>query len=287
MRQESSEVLIEVIRIIPSLFWQIIILIALFIYKKEIILFLKKIKKGSFFWNDFELSNDIDKLETKVEKIKENTPINSEIFWKNNSDWGINFDWDRKMVLIQIAIEIEKEIKKIMLSTWWSNNQNVISVKQSFLFLIKNWALPNNLSSSIDIFLDIRNKIIHSHWMVSDDEILRMVDLWLSLLKSIRAIPHEINKVYKKDIDLYTDNELKNKIDNARWLLLETTSAWEAIKTFRIFPTTKDSYIEWKMVSWEWSFDNQWGETYYKHPISKKIELAWNSSAEFIWRILD
>lgn len=287
MRHESNEVLIEIIKILPSLFWQLLLIILVIIYKKEIILFLGKIKKWSILGNDFELSNEIDLLQNKVEKIENNTPYNWSIADKKNEETSIKFQWEPKLMLIQIAIEIEKEIRKIMLSTWWSGHVNIVNIKQSFEFLIKNWSLPLSISSSIDIFLNIRNKIIHAHWGVSEDEILRMVDLWLSLLKNIQAIPHEINVVYKKDIDLFTDNKLSTKITNAKWLLLETTSPWEAIKSYRIFPTTKNDYIEWKIVSWEWSFDNQWWETYYKNPRYWTTEMAWSSSAEFIWRIID
>lgn len=287
MRYESNEVLIEIIKIIPSLFWQFLILITVLVYRTEIWSFLRKIKKWSIFGNDFELSDEINKLEDEVEKIERNTPITMDTPKETNEEVIIKFDRDWKMTLIQIAIEIEKEIKKIMLLTWWSYNQNIVSLKQSFKFLIKNWALPNNLSSSIDIFLNIRNKIIHSNWVVPEDEVLRMVDLWFSLLKNIRAIPHEINRVYKKDIDLYSDKELRNKVNNASWLLLETISAWEVMKSYRIFPTMRSDYVEWKIVAWEWSFDHWWWETYYMNPISKKIELAWISSAEFIWRTID
>ena len=54
---------------------------------------------------------------------------------------------------------------------------------------------------------------------------------------------------------------------------------------FRIFPTTKKHFKVGERVAWEWSFDESWGQSWYKAE-DGKCKKAWLSSAEFVGRHL-
>jgi len=93
--------------------------------------------------------------------------------------------------------------------------------------------------------------------------------------------------VYNEGVTIYSDSNCKNKIQNAKGIILKTDSPSGAHTFYRIFPSTKTHFKKDKRVAWEWSFDNVWSDAWYKDPDTGEIKLAWNSSAEFVGRNLD
>jgi hypothetical protein len=108
----------------------------------------------------------------------------------------------------------------------------------------------------------------------------------MTILRALRAIPRETNVVFYSNVPIYSDAAAVHLIGDAKAVILQTTSPGGTQKSLRIFPTTKDHFKKGEQVSWEWSMDRKWGETWYKDPETSEIKKAWHSSAEFIGRPL-
>ncbi len=287
IKEENNDILIEVIKIIPGILWPILAITLIIVYKTDIKNILKRIKKWTILWNDFELTEQIDALQSNIKDSNKSIPTTPNKATNQASLFKIESINNPKLALIYLATDIERELNDILYSTWWSTMTNIWNLRDGLNFLKNNWSISISIASWIDIFLDIRNKIIHSKEPVQDDEILRVIDIWVSLLNALESIPREINVVYMKDVQLFADLELKDPVNFWNWIILETMSWWKILKSHRIFPTTQTNYVEGHKVSWEWWFENQWWETYYLNPITKKAELAWSSSVEFKGRDIE
>ena len=280
----------EVTDIITKLAWPIVFLVVFFTLKKEIISLFPRFKRLKLFGQEFELDKEIDKLEDKVKESKEEgIGLNK----SNNDDGTIQHVLDTasrepKVGFLLLATEIEKEIRNLFAISGLLAGKNYVGPKQALSLLVEKGYLHQNTLSSLEIFRDLRNKIVHGHDEEDKEKIIRVLDIGLTLFKVLKAMPHETNIVYAPDVDIYSDSECKHMINDAKGLIMETISPGGAEKLFRIFPTTKIGYYKkGEQIAWEWSFGKVWNDTWYKDVKTKKIKQAWNSSAEFIGRHLD
>lgn len=152
--------------------------------------------------------------------------------------------------------------------------------------LAEHGVLPRHLSGSIRLFTDARNRIVHGH-ATDDPSALRAIDSGLTLLRSIRAVPHEVNVVYHPGVPVYGEAKGTAERPGVKAVVLETTSPGGATKQLRVYPTTRTHFQKGRRVAWEWSFDHTWNESWYRDPDSNEIKYAWTSSAEFVGRHLD
>lgn len=106
------------------------------------------------------------------------------------------------------------------------------------------------------------------------------------LLNLIRAIPHETYEVYVPNIEIYKDEKCTDKYKYGTGVLLKVTTPGGKIFNYRIYPTMKTDYKKGQVLSWEWNSSSKWGRTWYKSPVTGKIEHAWSSSLEFVGRPL-
>ena len=136
---------------------------------------------------------------------------------------------------------------------------------------------------SIERFSEVHSKIIHERG-ATNDEVLQAIDSGLTIHKALQILPGEMNVVYHPGVDIYSDAQCEHKHDMGKGVILQNTSPGGARKNARIFPTTQTHFEKGKQVSWEWSMDKKWGETWYRDPDNDEIEIAWSSSAEFIGR---
>ena len=291
MNKDFLDIILESIKILPGILWPIIALIIFIVLKKDIKELLHRIKKGTILGNDFELTSQINELYNNVEDIKNEAPVITKPekieLQTIQDDILKETEKDPKLGLISLAKKLEKECSNLMYQTGWHTLTKHIQIKNSFSYLSENGIIPTNTLSSVNLFLEVRNKIIHENEEVKTDEILRVIDIGLTLLKTIQSIPREINIVYKTNIELYLDKNLTQKSQKGQGIMLTTYSPGRSIKTYRIFPTTKTHFIEGQKVAWEWSFDNIWDECFYKDPVTNEVKSAWGSSAEFIGRTIE
>jgi hypothetical protein len=154
--------------------------------------------------------------------------------------------------------------------------------------MIQKGYIPKHTAGSLEIFQKLRNTIVHGYEASDEKETVRVLDIGMTLLQTLKAIPHETNVVYQPDIDLFSDSKCTVPVEDAKGLMLETLSPGGVEKNYRIYPTTKIGYYKkGKRVSWEWDLTKTWLDTWYKDPKNKEIKQAWNSSGNFIGRHME
>jgi hypothetical protein len=289
MPKTTFELINELILALSKLLWPILVFVAVVIFRKEIKAILTRIRKGKILGQELELNDQIDKLENSTEKAANAVP-KSIISKPNNERDETNvlkeFEHNPKIGIMLLSRDIEKEIRIILGSLGLITEKNFIRVQDSFRLLEEKAYLPKYTTESVEIFWDLRNKLIHGKDISNENQLIRVLDIGSTLLRTLKAIPHEINVVYHPGVNIYFDSDCTKLIENVKGVILVTTGANAVEKSYRIYPTTKH-YKKGVRVSWEWNLSNIWGEAWYIHPDLGEKKHAWTDSGEFIGRDID
>jgi hypothetical protein len=289
--------LAELLNAIASLLWPVLVFVGLLLFRGEIAGLIGRIKKGKFLGQELELSDELIKLQKTVTEASEEVaslpppviePDSKEHAAEEDPVKGIIEEAARspKTALILLAAEVEKEARRTLASVGKLQGSRQMTLVQTINELDSHYGLPKHVSSSLRLFWDTRNKIIHGG--ESDDRnIFSAIDSGVTILRTLQALPRETNWVHHEGVPIYSDPACKHEIKGAKGIILKTSSSSGARTFFRIFPSTRTHFKKGKRVAWEWSFEKTWGDSWYKDPDTNDIKLAWNSSAEFIGRNLD
>lgn len=281
---------------IASLLWPIFAFTALFFFRSQIVDIAARLKKGKLLGQEIELSDSLDQLKSAAESVQIEVAALPHIstLQKSLEDQAVDQDIARRIIseaaqspkaaLISLASELEKLARQILGTTGQINGRRYVPLKQAIGEL--NYGLPAHIPSSLQHFLDIRNRLIHQG-EGSEQDILRAIDSGLSILRALQAMPREISVVYKLNVPIYFDSELTRPIEQVSGIILEVLSPGGVSKSFRIFPTSQTHFIQGKQVSWEWNMKLVTGEAWYRNPDTDVVELGWHSAAEFVGRHLD
>lgn len=191
-----------------------------------------------------------------------------------------------KAALLILGTEIERELRQLLWSSGWIQGVGKATITRSVGHLVNLGVVPANLGSSVSVFLDIRNKLLHGYG-VTDDEVLRAIDTGITILRAVLAIPLEVHRVYHPGVDVFEDEQGTRLRTAVKGVVLESTTPGGSEKVLRVYPTTKTWYKVGQKVSWEWNLGLDIDQSWFKHPDTSKIEPAWLQSAEFIGRDLD
>lgn len=285
----------ELIVAIAHFLWPIITLIIVLVFRRDIAALLRRVRKGKLFGQEMELDPAVTEFHKAVQEAQEEIPessVGEEQFEKEAKE----LDRDERDVLetakinpelgvIKLSSILEREIRVLAGSLGQLGQRSRSTATQLFRLLVEKGYLPAHTTKSLQIFWELRNQIVHGHAPKEDRNVLRVLDIGLVLLRTIKSIPHEINVIYQPGVDLYSDLECTHKIEGAKGLILETTSPGKAEVFKRIFPTTRSEYYQrGRRVTWEWDLSRVWAQTWYIDPDTKKKKKAWDSAGEFAGR---
>jgi hypothetical protein len=294
----------ELIQAIAALLYPIIIFTIILIFKGEIKSLVSRLKKGKLLGQELELSESLNKLDESVSKaVAEVIALPRE---RNEDEQGATnkllqgntedaseiqhvLELARtspKVALMSLATEIEKEVREIILSYGYAKETSPLTLGVSTKVLDKNNILPQSTVTALQDFQRVRNPIVHGY-NASIDDILRAIDSGIVILKTLKSIPREINVIYHPGIEIYSDEKCKQVREGVKGVILETISPGGAMKSYRIFPTTRTHFQKGLRVAWEWNNELSWNETWYKDPDSGEIKSAWLGSMEFIGRHIE
>ncbi|OGW04364.1 MAG: hypothetical protein A2Z59_13805 [Nitrospinae bacterium RIFCSPLOWO2_02_39_17] len=288
----------ELLKATASLLWPILGFVALFLFRNEIANAIRRIRKGKILGQEVELGDELVRLQKTATEASEEvaslpsvtTEPETEKLTTNENDpvKGIIKEAGRspKTALILVASEVEKEARQTLASIGKLQGARKMTLSQTIDKLDSHYGLPRHVSSSLRLFWDTRNKIIHGG-ETEDRNILSAIDSGVTILKTLQSLPRETNWVHNGGVTIYSDPACQHEIQGAKGIILRTESSSGARTFFRIFPSTRTHFKKGKRVSWEWSFEKTWAEAWYKDPDTSEIKQAWSSSAEFIGRNLD
>lgn len=191
-----------------------------------------------------------------------------------------------KSALLVLGAEIERELRELLWSSGWIQGVGRTTISKSVQHLVRLGVVSNNLGSSVSAFLDIRNRLLHGYG-VTDDEILRAIDIGLTILRAVLAIPRAVNRVVNPGVEVYEDSDCRHPRAEVKGIVLRTQSPGGSSHSFQIFPVTKTALKEGQRVSWEWNLDFVIGPSWYRDLESGQVVQAWGQSAEFVGRNLD
>ena len=294
----------NLIKAIASLLWPLLALYFLWLFKSQIGDAIGRLKKGKLLGQEVELNDALETLQQSASQFSDEVaalPNPKEPKSANDSEnergdteneniiRSVIHEAARspKAALLILAAEIEKEARQTLASIGKLEGRTHIPISQAIQALDSHYGLPRHMSSSLKLFWDTRNKIIHGR-ETEEGNVLSAIDSGVTILRSLQALPREVNIVYKPGVPIYSDPECQVKITDATGIILETRSVSGARTSYRIFPTTRTHFEVGKRVAWEWDMDNTWRDAWYRDSLdSGAIKPAWNSSAEFIGRHLD
>ena len=239
------------------------------------------------------LGDSVQAAETKVPTTTTTTTITAEAVSEEKSETDdvisqILADASRSphSAFIRLAIEIERKWRILLAKTNWQNPRYARSFLASVNYVEDRKYTSIALTSSLRAFWELRSSIVHGVKSINDDDLLRAIDSGIMIIKMIDSIPHETNTVISSTIKLYEDRALTKERKSVKGLLLDSESPAGVLHHKRIYPTTQ-TYKKGQQLSWEWNFENIYGESWYADPDTNEVLMAWISSAEFIGRPLE
>ena len=282
----------DLIAALAGVLWPAFAFTFLFLFKKEIRELLARIKKGNIFGNEFEFEKEVDEFSESVNKASQEIPLNNndESIEQTKQEVEIlgSSVSDPRIGVLILAREIEKEVRQLIAGMGLSGKSRFQGIRDLFIILDERGALPKHTRGSLEIFWKLRNEIVHGKVVEDEKNVIRVLDIGMTLLNALRSIPHEINTVHTLAVDIFSDEKCNEARQDVKGVILETTSPGGIEKTYRIFPTTKPSYyIKGRRVSWEWNMSNVWGESWYIDPVTREKKSAWLSSGEFVGRHME
>lgn len=266
-------------------------------FKPEISNLLGRLKKGKFLNQEIELESEVkdfdesvqlavkeanllqEASETEIPKI-ESEQIETEINQilddsKNNLE----------LAVIRLSNLLEKESKLVLGSMGFLPRGRRLVGINAVRELSGRSFLPDYMMDSLLRFWDLRNKIVHGKGDIDENEILKILDIGIVLLKAIRSIPHEVH-IVKDTVDVFEDSECKNIKNGVKGIIVESKTPDGGLLR-RLFHTSKtDYYKPENRVSWEWDITTKFGESWYidKNDGSKK---KIGGSLDFIGRQIE
>jgi hypothetical protein len=282
---------------LASLGWVAFAFVFLLVFRPDISRLLRRLRKGKLLGQEVELDEELEKLEISgVAAVKEAEALPLEERRLPTGEAETTLDAtirsilqqaarDPKVALMTLWAELEKQGRQALATRGLLRNRQLPSISEA-LSELHQYGFPQNMSGSLQLFADARNKIVHGR-TATDDDALSALDSGITILRAINVLPNEINVVYHPGVEIFSDANCTAPIADAKGVILETTSPGGALKTHRIFPTTRAHFQKGKRVTWEWNMQKVWPQAWCRDPDSNEIKEAWRLSAEFIGRHLD
>ena len=289
----------ELVRSIASLLWPVLVFWVLRSFRDDIAGAIGRIKKAKILGHEFELgtqlkelreaaneaSNEVAELSSSIPGRAEESASRSETREKDDPVQKVLETAVRspKVALVLLAMEVEKEGREVLASVGKWTEKKPIPVLRAIERLDSHYGLPRHVFSSLRLFLDTRNKLVHGG-SATDQDIVSALDSGVTVYRTLKALPRERNWVHHEGVPVYSDQECLHEIHGVKGIILRTQASSGLTTTYRIFPSTKTYFREGKRVSWEWNLSRTWSDAWYRDPTTNQFKLAWNSSGEFIGR---
>jgi len=288
----------DLLRAVATLLWPILGFVALFSFRSQIRDLLIRLRKGKLFGQEIELGDSLARLGAAAVKTASEVaalPLTipalttgepeddpSELERRVLEEAGRS----PKAALLLLASEMEREVRQLLAAQGLLGSHRIVSFPQAIQLLDQRGGLLRHVASSVDLFWNLRNQLVHGR-RASEDDILRAVDSGLTILRAVKAIPHEQNTVAYDLTEVFSDEQGQAVRNDVRAIILRTKSPGRATTSIRVFPTTRTHFKVGMRVAWEWSFDKSWGASWYRDPVTGNIKTAWSTSVEFVGRDLE
>jgi hypothetical protein len=288
--------LLEAIAALASaLLWPAVAALALILFRAEIRDLLSRIRRGVIMGQQIELDK-LDRSALAAESEVAALPRSEEPNKQGSRDTDTE-DVERqvlneaarspKAALLLLASEVEREVRELLATFGRLGDKPYPPFREAIRMLQQNGTLPEHVLSSVELFWEVRNRLVHGR-DASDDAVLRAIDSGITILRALRAIPREVHTVLHPGVDVYADPEGQRILDGVRGVILESRGPdATAMLSRRMFATTKTHFQKGKRVAWEWEVDRAFGAAWYRDPDTQEIKQAWSGSLNLVGRHLE
>jgi hypothetical protein len=288
----------ELLKAIAALLWPGVAFAVLALYHREIRRLLTRIRKGKFLGQEVELTESLDELRRAATAAEIEVPALPPAPEATPTEAppadAVGSVPDRvlqlaasspKAALLLLASELERALTRLLANLGLLGGRDFVSFTEGIAMLRKR-GLPPNLGNSVELFYNLRNRLVHGR-NVSDDDVLRAIDSGTSIFRALEAIPHEVNYVHHPGVPVYSDRACTQEVKGVRGVILRTHSPDADTVSLRIYPSTRSHFQKGRMVAWEWSHEHRFGEAWYRDPETGDCKPAWSASLEFVGRNID
>lgn len=196
-----------------------------------------------------------------------------------------------KAALMQLTLAIEKELRKLLVSTGHlkkyldSRSQTLPNGLQ--ILIRAGSEVPMGLDSAINEFWYLRNSALHNPDFTVPDYAF---DRGLKILHILENVPRPAYVVKQANVPLFADKTCRIQREDVVGVMLQTFDGQgNPHGDVRVFPTLM-KYENGQSVGWEWSDDfrnHVWGDTWYKDPTTGQCTQAWSQSVAFMGRDIE
>jgi hypothetical protein len=288
----------DLLRGLATLLWPVAVVACVLLFRREISELIRRLRKGKLLGQEVELA-DIDALVGGAAKLEDSVPaplrtVEPDKVRPTAPDSIDSRDIDAVLdaarssptvALIQFSVEIERETRWLLATTGHLQEvERATSLRRLVATLRRSSLLSQTVLDVMDVFAEVRNRVVHSAGETPDHEVLRAVDAGLMILRALAAVPRERNFVMEPAVELYGDPDGESEIRGAVGVVLRTVSAGGGETSRRVFPTSRRDYIKDLEVSWEWNRDSVFKEAWFREPETGALVQAWSGSMEFVGR---
>lgn len=292
-------------QVIAAIAWPLVVLILVMMFRKELSALASRLKRGKVLGQEIEL----DALNATAKAVDASIPIPSPKTvavlasadshpTQEASGSPSSNDEERvreierrvldeaarspKVALMILSSEIEREVRRHFAMRGQLEKRATYPLSKAIDSLYEQSNLPPLASTAIEQFGHVRNRIVHGV-AASEEEAIRAIDSGLVIIRSIARIPTAHHRVHKVNVPIFADPQCSKPM-NGKAIILESIGHGAQAGSYQIFPTMRTHFQEGMEVTWEWDFNQQWQEAWYRDPESGKIKYAWSSSVEFAGR---
>lgn len=294
----------QLLHALADLLWPILAFVALLIFKSELSGLLLRVRKGKLPGGlEFELDQAQKKTQEAIDAsadIREQdsefkhppvgdvTDVSDQSFMQHVSEILDEAATSPKAALLLLSVEIETQLRQLLAELPAEFKPSTRGIPRMADALATKFGIPQSIRDAIKQFWAVRNKIVHEG-RGDEGDILRAIDIGITILGFLRSYPRERHIVVHSPVDVYKDQALVDPFQDVKAVILESIASYDpsgSQTVLRVFPTKRE-YPVGSAVSWEWSHKQIYGEAWYRDPESGSPKLAWSSSSLFNGRPLE
>jgi hypothetical protein len=283
--------LATLIKALPSLWWPLIVVVGLVLFRTDLASALRRIRKWTGLGNTLEL--DPERIETLKQEVKEaeaeqnaqpqppapggpataSSPA-------SNVDANELYELasrDYRLAIARLAMAIEAALTEVTKELGWIDRRRE-SASVLWSRLVRVGLVSPTTLSSLREFWSVRNEIFHGRNVeLSREAIAALLESGLALLRIIKSAPSRMFTVVQV-VDLYTDSTVDFLANDVRGVILRTSG--ENPENVGPYPTTR-LYKPGVRVSWAWNREREYGPMWYRDAAGQ-VRKAFDRSFEFV-----
>jgi hypothetical protein len=201
-RASTAKELSDLISAFASLIWALVPIVILISFNQEIRVILSRIRKGRFLGTEFEL----DQLQAKAEvaeakaEAASGAMIEASAGFHGSGTLTADVAQDAveevlreaarspRLGLMLLSAKIERAARELAENARFNFPARPMSLRDLIHALVQIERLPSEAGEALNLFNQVRNRIIHGH-DADDDEIARAIDSGTRLLRLVLSRP--------------------------------------------------------------------------------------------------